>query len=394
MKIKISTLMTIILYHVVFIQLYYIDKYNYFFYLGILILFVFLLLKYRKTGKEYFKQRIILFIWALIVLISSIYNKSSSGILFIIKVVEAYLFMEYMHKKGKFNEMITTFFYTTLFYIILNDLLMLGGTNLKYGYNEYYLLGNKFTVGLLHIALLIFYIQKNKVKIKKDIKKKTIAVALFIISIIASIYVDCSTTIICKMIVLILLALPKKVAEKLYNPKVAIIILLLFSAILLVFANILNNNFIRYIIVDILGEDIELTGRMNIYKQVIPYVYDGLMLGHGYGSSYSILMDAFNAPNTQNGLLENIFNYGLLGTILLITLIYLIFKNLKKNDKQLNLYPIVVYIYVFFFISSVEISIGLTLIILLSMINIKNEENILKNENCIKEDITYRNIDI
>lgn len=380
MKVKISTIIAILLYHVVFVQLYYINIYNYFVYLGIVIIALFILSKYKTIKNDFKKSNFILFLWSIIVLISSIYNQSISGVLFIIKIVECFLVMEYFGSKKQTNSVIDIFFWLTLFYTIINDLILLRGPLLKYGYNEYYLIGNKFSVGLFHISLLVFYLQKNILVINKDTSKKVIFLILFVFSLAISFKVECSTTVLANVFIFLFVLLPKKIKKKLYNPKVMLLILIFSASVLFLFSSVLNIGIIKYIIVDLLGENIELTGRMVIYQKIPDLILKNIWLGYGYGNSSSILMDEMGAPNTQNGILECIFNYGIIGTILLVLLIYYIFYKTQKNDADLSNFPLIGYVYIFILISSVEVSIGVPIMVLLSMLNMNKYKFIKKGD--------------
>lgn len=382
MKVRISTIISIILYHISLVQIYYIKSYSNIVVLGIFLVGLFLLFNYKTINKEYKKNNFLIILWLSIVLISSIVNNSKSGFLFVIKIVEIFLFMEYCASNNRMNNVINIFFYLTLIYLIINDLFLLKSVQLKYGYNEYYLIGNKFTIGLQHILLYVLFLQKNINNIGENLKKKIVFVLLFVFSVIISIKVKCSTTILGNILVLILLSLPKKIKRILCKPNIVSIILFICSIMFFAFSNILNISSIKYIIEDFLGKDISLTGRMNIYKQLPEIISKNIILGYGYGNSYDILMEYMNAPNTQNGLLECIFNYGIIGTILLILVIYNVFKAMKKDSNVENMFPIVSYIYLFIFMSSIEISIGIPILVMLSIINtnLKNIERKEKDE--------------
>lgn len=377
MKIKLSLLILFLLFHATFINIYYIDSYNLITYLILILCGGYLLLNVKCIDKKFKKINILLSIFLCLICLSSLINKNIQGIIFSIKILEMFLMGEIIESKSEGKNAINVLFYLLCFYILINDIsLLISGPLLKYGYNEYYMLGNKFTIGLLHIELILLYLIKctnSKPKFIKNIIKAL----LILLSILISIKVECSTTIICNVMLILLLLTTKKTKEKLFNPKVLITFLLICSFILIFFSEILQIKVVEYIIVDILNKDITLTGRMNIYSNISSLIQKKLIFGYGQGSSYEILMPLLNAPNTQNGLIEFIFSYGIISTIVMLILVYNV---IKQNCKKLELFPLLCFLYICFLISSVEISIGLNLFIFMALIimcsNMKLKESL------------------
>lgn len=380
MKINILLLFVVLLFHALYINISYINSYSLFSYVLLILCTCYTLLSMPKIDKKYKKNNRYLFILLLVMGISAILNQSMDSIILIIKIFNIFIMAELIVTKEYSKQAINLIFYLLAFYIMLNDISMfIFGPLSKSGYNVYYMLGNKFTIGLLHIELILVYLAKKSYKRNNNRVelKKLFIMILFLLSIFISIKVQCSTTVVCNIILIILLAINKKVKLKLFNPKIILLVLLISSFILILYSNVLEINFVKYIIVNLLGEDVTLTGRMEIYDILWPIIKNRLLFGYGQGSSNTILMEIMNAPNTQNGLIEFTFSFGIIASMLFLIFIYFLLKSVKPSLKS---YPFLCYIYLCFIISCVEISIGIKIFIFLAfviMLDDKSKEKTL-----------------
>lgn len=375
-----STIMAFLLYHAIFIKLEYLQGYGVFKYLGLIIVTIFLLLRIKLfTKKKYLKINIVLIIFCMIIIISAVSNVKVYanrsfliGVFHAISILNVYLFFEYMSFIKKVKNCINIFYRLTLFYVIINDIILIFIPNIFIKFQNYFV-GNKFEVSYLHILLLILFYQLNINKINKSIIIKMKLILIFILSTYICIKVECTTAFIGCLIILIFIIFKKLLKTIITSNKIMLIALGVSDSILLISSSILSIPIINYFIVNILNEDITLTGRMRIYKEVGSIIKEKLALGYGYGNSYFILIEKIYAPNTQNGILECIINYGIIGTLLMIILMYLSMKNNKRNIN-INMYPIITLIYVYIFLSSVEITLGISILSLFAIINAESEE--------------------
>ena len=368
MKIKISTIMTFLLFHIIFINIRYLSFYNIITYSFIFMAFICLVFTINKDIlKKKKKINVIMLTFCLFIVISSLINKNHiyRGLIYAMKIIEVFLFFEYVHHKNIMNDVIKKFYYLTLIYCVINDFIMLLRPDLYNQYSAYYLLGNKFTISYLHIYIIIFSLFFRR-------KKKIQTLALFLWAIVISIYTECSTAVIGCVILLFIYFINKHITV-LFKPKVIIITLFISCSILLFFSGILQNKIISNFIVNVLHEDIGLTGRVGIYDKIFEIILPKILFGYGYGNSYEIVMDSIHAPNTQNGLTECLLDYGLFGTIFLVYLIYTVFKNLNNNKKFFYAYtPIVFCVYVYAILAMVEVTLDINFLTFLAMLNIGN----------------------
>lgn len=92
----------------------------------------------------------------------------------------------------------------------------------------------------------------------------------------------------------------------------------------------------RYIIVDLLGKDMTLTGRDYIFTACLNIFAGHPLLGYGYESSIveDTLSSVFIGFNTaHNSFLQLLINSGVLGIVAFFAIILLALSYVRKNDK-------------------------------------------------------------
>lgn len=375
MKIKVSLIMAILLFHIIFINIYYISFYNYIVLIFSLILILYLIPKIKIfLNEKYKKINTLLLCYCGIIIISSFYNYINVqwGIFYVIKLINLFLFFEYIHQKKEEKNIIRIFTFLTFAYVLLNDFIMILRPDLFYVYDLNYLLGNKFPISYLHLVLVVLYIYNKEND--SSIYYKFITILFYILGIVVSIFTECTTGLI-GFIIFPIIYLFNKNKKKKINAELFILTLIISCTILLIFSSIIKLKPIEYIITNILHEDITLTGRTDIYENVFYVINDKWLLGYGYGNSYDVMFKEVGYANTQNALLEYWIMTGFLGMVLLILLIYKIIKNYNQNMNS-----IIACLYVFIILGSVEITICLTFFGLLAIINNgESEKNQIAN---------------
>lgn len=380
-KIYLPSILLILLFHISFISLPYWSGYYTFKYAVIVIIGCFLIFKLKIIlNKRFFKINIILLFYVFLVLLSSYINKQYissrdtflAAVIFSAIILEIFFLFEYFTIKSKTNKLINILYYLTLFYVAITDMVLIIKPNLYIEKGMYYLIGNKFVVAYLHLQLIALYLQKGKLNNCIVRKNKLNIIFLCILTLFISLKIECSTGIV-GLLIMILLISSRKINQKiLKKPLLVIFILIVATLFLFLFSSILDNKLVSYFIVDVLQEDITLTGRMTIYQKINEVLSDHLWLGYGYGSSFEIMMNFMRAPNTQNGLLECILEQGIGATILFISLIYLVFKNTKNSKENI---PSVIMIYIYILLSSVEITLGISFLTWIAIVLVTGKYN-------------------
>ena len=142
----------------------------------------------------------------------------------------------------------------------------------------------------------------------------------------------------------------------------------IIGSMLLIFClkYILQLSFVQNIIVNVLHEDISLTGRMELYTLLGPLVLKSGLFGGGFGSYVAATLAYHGWYNAQNGLAEIILTYGFLGGISFLLLTFVLMY--KAKNKNAALYSAIM---VFIVVAIVEIPFNNSFILLLSLLQIQ-----------------------
>lgn len=208
-------------------------------------------------------------------------------------------------------------------------------------------LANKFTCSYLHLYLLVIY-----ASVRQNKKRASLFLLTFVVFIICCMY-KCSTASIACIIFIMLVTFWDVIYCYLLSPIVATAILFISDTVLLLGSNILKSKWVNYLIVDVLGKDLSLTGRTGIYSSAVEkyhLYYKGVGLDNNHLAS---LVITNGGPNLQNGLLDITLSLSWFGVVALICL--LIFALLCAGRSIYGSEAFVCCIYSFIFISCVEI---------------------------------------
>ena len=369
LKISISSMLAIPLFLTQFITMPYISWYNLLRYGTIVIVGLYVGRRIRIViQKKYFFLNLIALIFSFLTIITSYLNRSRLGdrdpFLASIPFAVAFLFflfyMEIMAEKKKIKRVIEIFLRTSLVVLLITDILIFVAPSLLTLYGNYFV-GTKFEVAYLHILTIILYLSLDLTE-KINTYEKILLVILSAWTFFISAYVDCSTGIV-GIIVLLLLLLAIKRRELLFlNGKFYCVIQTLCLGFVFFYKFVLNNSTVEYFVVELLGRDITLTSRTRIYE-IVPILlteHNGWMIGMGYGSSYDLGMRLAGFPDTQNGILEWIWQVGIPTTIIMVLMFAVILTIASKYMNQRNrrfLYPLIAGLYLFTILGTVEITI-------------------------------------
>lgn len=284
-----------------------------------------------------------------------------------LKIISVILYFQYLNKNGKARQFIKYLFVIFFIYTIIADVNAIIYNSSDGGG---YLVGNKFNVCYNNLLLITFYFMRypllwnNKVIVKK-IK------FLFLVSLLISIKTECSTGIIGTVLMYIFIfKFDDQWKIKLYKWQTYLLLLLLFDVFFFFFSKVfIHNPIAEFIVVDILGEDLTLTGRLNIYLALTGLLTDCPLWGYGIGNSHIFTIMNGIGPNAQNGLFNLMLEVGILGCIsfILMTVKLLQFSFVNKFS-----YPIICLMYTMLVLSSVEITFSTMIICMIMMLILNN----------------------
>ena len=291
-------------------------------------------------------------------------NGSFYGLTIAFAILTSYLFIEYIIEKNVFHYVLNSLFKVVLIYIIINGVILILTGVQETGSG--YFVGNKFTVSYLHMFLAVLYNLKSRFNNSRYNERKNIYYLLF--SLIISIYVQCSTAIIGTLLLLIVQSWGHIMQKFIYNKLTYIILIVVCVCFAFMYSLILDIPWVQYIIVDILGEDLTLTGRTYIYDTLLDVININPIWGFGVGNSYQLLYYLFGYPNSQNGFINLFIEQGAVGCVTIIILIMVLVNRQINDDKNNTIASLLALTISLIAMSSIEITINLFFFCLLSLL--------------------------
>ncbi len=394
-KIYISDIVMVLFFHISFISMPYIQSYNLLKYAVAAITAVFLLPKFKLFFRKKYKAvNISLLVFLAVIIITSYINKNAissrnvflASIIYCIIILEGFLLFQYYEYKEKTNHLFKIIFYLLLFYVIITDMLIFLKPGLLIQHEGYYFIGNKFTVAYTHIFLTILYwLLKSNGNSKLSLENKLSLFLMFCLTIFISIYINSGSGIVASVFLILLMCFKENMKKLMSNPITPIASILVSCSFFFLFGSILGTSIMRFIVVNVLGKDPTLTGRMIIYSNVADILPGHIFTGYGHGSTFEVCMELIGAPNTQNGLMEILTQYGIFGVISFFVLIYMCFKNHKISNINAA-FPLVAMLYIYILLASIEITLSQNFILVLGLVillfNNNGKNKTSHQENC------------
>lgn len=266
--------------------------------------------------------------------------------------------------------MLKTLFVLFLFVVIYNDIDALSVPYWSREVGVGYFVGNKFITCYYHLYLVLLY---TLLKPQKTFKRNVVLLILSLGMFSMSIYTMCSTMMVGSVIFFFISFFLKKKYLYFLAAKKAVLIALFVCDILFFVATtwFLSFPVVQDFIVNVLHEDLTLTGRLGIYENIIEAFHDHLFLGYGYGNSILVAIYYTGALDSQNGLIELFLQVGILGCVSYFATILAV---LHKASHDIEVaYPIIAFLYVTIYVSMIEIPFTITFLvfILLSLVRPK-----------------------
>lgn len=212
--------------------------------------------------------------------------------------------------------------------------------------------GGKFSI--FYINIYLCFIQWLISSLEG--KKQNFLGGLIVVNMLFLCYVtECSTGILAScLLIFLFFTSSNKIKTLLYNPGVMISYLMFCNIVLFFFSTwLLSISWMQDFITNVLKEDLTITGRLQIYESITDAFYEKPWFGLG-PENYKMVALSYmtGCANAQNGIANLFLEIGLCGTVTFIFWLYLFFKHCVLS---LYSYPMVVFLYVFSTISSVEI---------------------------------------
>ena len=302
------------------------------------------------------------------------------GIMTSLIIYVDFVIVEYLSKINKTKVLFQTFYKATLFYLIISDIQFL--TIGEIIGTEGYLVGNKFTLSYMHLfCYVLFKITESYNLEKRKIVDKILVFLTFAISLLTG----CTTALLGFIgLMLILQVRETKLRMLLYKGQTYCVVLSIGVLFMFFYSYVLDITFVQNFIVNVLHEDLTLTGRTGIYDLMLSVLPARPLWGFGIGNSHWVLAYLFGIANAQNGVVNLYIEEGIVGMVLYFLVFASIFKFSKKYIPQEFTYPLLCYIIIFFFMGLVEITIDNNLLIIMSFLLAYSSSNLNSKIVCQK----------
>lgn len=231
-------------------------------------------------------------------------------------------------KRGRMGTLVNVFLLMTLVYCVMSVIFIIK-VGVADGPLLYYFAGNKFSTSYYFLLLGALVYARLSLSKKKATTVGIVTAAVFAIALFVSRHVFCSTAAVMSAVAILLLFVPPSLKRMLSRPLVVIALMLVTGAVLAVLYWLLEIPSIQYLVVDVLGENMTLTGRDLIYNGLGAVISQAPIVGHGYGNAAVAMYVGYG--NAQNSIMETLVNYGCFG---LGTIFYLVWQSLRRCETD------------------------------------------------------------
>lgn len=295
------------------------------------VFFVVLFLITNLKGKDY-KHPSILFCF--MVVVSSVagyragYVDSSNctdALFYAICLYALALLISTCSRSGRIDTFINAFFWMTVVYCILS-IVFIAKVGVADGPLLYYFAGNKFSTSYYFILLACLAYVKLHRRGASGRRVVLVTAVLGLVALAVAHTVYCSTAVAMSAIVVVFAFLPQKARRFLARPVVIIAAMILTGLILAFLSQLLQVPLVKHIVVDVLGENLTLTGRDLIYSGLQAVISRSPVFGYGYGNAAVAMYVGYG--NAQNSIMETLVNYGVVG---LLAVFYMVWGCTKER---------------------------------------------------------------
>lgn len=379
MKVSKYDLRIILLWFAIF-QFYIPNEKIYYVYQAIVVCFIFMdsFAQIIKRPKYF-----LMFMYPLTVVISCIINRNTilftqvfRGCISALLIVDIFLVIKQYEKKRGVDKLFEVLYNMSKLYVFFSILWVVAlgimGSLQKAVIEEFLFMRGKFpTAYMLIFYLMFFCLTWNGNRIFSKKWKKTLFILQVVICIGICTLIETSTGIMAIFIFFILTLFGKNLMRFIYNPFVIVGMIILSMFLVLGLSAILRFAFVQNIIVNILHEDLSLTGRMELYTLLFPLILKAGLWGGGFGSYVAATLAYHGWYNAQNGLAEIILTYGFVGGVAFLILVFTSIAGARNRNIMFYLV-----IFVFLVVAVVEIPFNSGFILLLSLLQVQYDDKV------------------
>lgn len=334
---------------------------------------------FRK--RRYFFVLLSVFLLCLTVLFSAIANRNPSigvnpirpTIRFILFLVELFLLSIWICESGRAEYIINFLFWYVLILVILTDVLFFTRAVTFYsGRHENYLVGTKFIVCYMHMDLLILWFVRSNLKSRWEARHKRRLLWSIPLILAVSIRVDCITGIIGGIVLFVFLMMLNTTIQRQFFRFARPSLLFLFLTASVVFPfvveSIVSIPAVTYLIENVFGRDSSLTGRLGIFAVFADGMQGHWLWGYGLGNGNAAAEWLFRCANAQNAILQWVLQSGILVAFMVVLLMLQIFGQLRGSGREKQIMPMIILMYVYVVLGTVETTFNMSVFLWLALI--------------------------
>ena len=291
------------------------------------------------------------------------------GIMLSVVVFIYFTFIEYLNRINKTEYLGKVFFKLCLFYCIVADIVsIVVGVD-----NNTFIGGGKFGLSYLHLFLVVFYYMRNILTNRRVPNINYYGYILY--AMIVSIYTECTTSLIGCVVLFCAFKYKKVFSQSFFKPKIMLCVLMFCALFPLLASSLINNSLVSYIIVDVLGEDLTLTGRTGIFETLGEVLFLRPIWGFGLGNGHYIMAYLYGTANAQNGVANLILEQGIVGLIAVVVLWLKCMNEVRRRNNLNTVFSVYAIILVLVVMSMVEITMDTRFVVFTSFLLVKNNAN-------------------
>ncbi len=311
---------------------------------------------FSKTSVRKFKSWTTIFV-AVIIIATVIgfinkYIDSRSvvdGVLYALNLFDLFLLAIYVEKKRQIQRYFDTLFWIGLVYAFLSIASIFMLNKSEQG-GKTYLFGSKFVTCYLLFFFVSLVLTRYGHKMKHMKVYALICCLLLGIVAFISLQIDSTTGVVAAGIMVVFILAPGKMQKWFGNSKALVMTLLVMAVVPVVFQSVLSFGFVQHFI-SRFDETSSINGRLRIYQKLFEIINNRPLLGYGYGNT--IVSQIVSFGNAQNGMLNFAINYGFLGVLSFLACSASVLHKVIINERYL---PLLSFVYMMIFCSSIEVS--------------------------------------
>lgn len=309
----------------------------------------------------------------------SMSNPFKGATFFVLALLSIFLGMQVIKEKRGIDHVIKVFTYCAGILALIVDITVITKIGIRtVGGAIGYIVGSKFAVMYLHIivlALICMYMEDGKKKLK--------ILMLYTVYVIGiALLVDCVTGIVGTLFFDLIIYIFRKYPYILLKPSVALFAEILAFSYVFFGTFVMSNEYVLNFITNYMGGAETMLSRVAIYEMVLLIIPLSPVWGYGYTTTYELGIKIGGFADTQNSLLEWMWQAGIPSAVMILVIIVLAFVYINKNYKRtqiLNIYSIALF-YTYIFLGSIEILMELPFFSVLSLAVIVSDKVLTSEE--------------